>query len=306
MAFPLSCADAAFTTSNSMGKIPALCAPDGTFLTSYTACVACCEEQTHDGNGSGKWGESPGTSWGPPPGFDPKANMSAPPYLLPALGQYLGYCNVSDVLVTYTVTPTASTAGDTATSVAPSVVTTDVTLPHDFTAAPQTAPSPSSSPSPTLTPVAVSSTGEDRSWIAGPIVGATLGTALVVLSIVFILYRRRKKMGRATDTQGPGTGPEDLAQENQHSSLGKNELEAQKIEKAQLHSDSIAPHELEGGRTAPREELDVEGTYAELPAHGHDYDTSNMAAHGQNRSPQELGGGERDRLGVIGNRSELA
>ncbi|KAK6860184.1 hypothetical protein PG990_012516 [Apiospora arundinis] len=316
---------AAYVTSNNTGKVPALCTPDGPFLTEYTGCVACCEEQSHNGNGNGGggWGGGPPpwVSWGHPPGNNPTANASLPPYLNPSFGQYLGYCNVSDVLVTYTVTATTSAAGGggAAMSIAQSVFTTDVKLPSDFTAALQTsptatvatAPSPSGGvPNPTSTPLnAVSSASEDRSWIAGPIVGAVLGTALVILSIAFVLYRRKKKR-RATDAEGlenggPDTGPEVQNHEYQQSSQWKNELEAQQIEKAQLHSDSMVPratpHELEGEGGASPEEPDVERTYAELPGHG---DANTLATH-RDRLPHELAGGDKERLGVIGNRSEL-
>ncbi|KAK7984930.1 hypothetical protein PG996_005835 [Apiospora saccharicola] len=124
-------------SAETMGKVPALCAPDGQFLTNYTGCVACGEEQIHGGtsdSGSGWGGFSP---WGPPSTGAAAVNTTSPAYPNPVFGQYLGYCNVSDVHVVYTVTATsASTESGAATSsIAPTVVTTDIVLAHDFTTA---------------------------------------------------------------------------------------------------------------------------------------------------------------------------
>lgn len=311
-------------TAETMGKVPALCAPEGQFLTNYTGCVACGEEQTHNGNpdsGSGWSGWSP---WGPPSTGAAAVNTTSPAYLNPVFGQYLGYCNVSDVQVVYTVTATTtSTEGGAATSsIAPTVVTTDIVLAHDFTAASSQAgpaatvtaapgPGPSPPSSSTIAPGAEVS-GGDREWIAGPIVGAVLGTALVVLSIVFVMYYQRRKRRRMTDdTEGPGTpdtGPEVHAQEHRQSLERKHEMAAQQLEKAQLHSDSMSPratpHELEGeGNIFP--EPNTERTYAELPGHGNDQHQKEMTEDPHGRSPHELAGGDRERMGVIGNRSEL-
>ncbi|KAK8074778.1 hypothetical protein PG997_009441 [Apiospora hydei] len=312
-------------TSDDMGKVPALCVPNGPFLTNYTVCVTCGEENAHNGNGnSGGGGWGPWGSWGPPPSTNAAAdNTTSPGYLNPVFGPYLGYCNVSDVHVVYTITAT-STEGGATSSVTPTVVTTDITLAHDFTATAKTNPAdtvtPAPGPSPTSTPApgatGATNSGGDRAWIAGPIVGAILGTALVVLSVVFVMYyRRRKKRRTEDDAEGrnnntaPDTGPEVDTQENQQSSQWKHELAAQQLEKAQLHSDSIAPratpHELEGkGGASP--ERAVDRTYAELAGNYNDHGHTNTTANAHGWSPHELAAGDRERMGVIGNRSELA
>ncbi|KAK8016421.1 hypothetical protein PG993_014610 [Apiospora rasikravindrae] len=319
-------------TSDDMGKVPALCAPNGPFLTNYTACVTCGEENAHNGNsdsggggGGGGWG--PWGSWGPPSSTNAAAdNTTSPGYLNPVFGPYLGYCNVSDVQVVYTITAT-STEGGATSSIAATVVTTDITLAHDFTATSKTHPAdtatPAPGPSPTSSPASGTTgttnsggSGGDREWIAGPIVGAILGTALIALSIAFVMYYRRRKQRRAEDSaEGPNNdftpdnGPEVSTQENQQSSHWKHEMAAQQLEKAQLHSDSTTPratpHELEGeGGASPKPT--AEGAYAELAGQGSDHHNSGMTASSNSRSHHELAGGDHERMGVIGNRSELA
>ncbi|KAK7914744.1 hypothetical protein PG985_012447 [Apiospora marii] len=322
---PLYVIDVARMTAETMGKVPALCAPEGQFLTNYTGCVACGEEQLHNGSpdsGSGWSGWSP---WGPPStGGAAAVNTTSPAYLNPVFGQYLGYCNVSDVQVVYTVTAASSSSstegsGAATSSIAPTVVTTDIVLAHDFTAASSqagpaatvtAAPGPSPTSSTPAPGAAVS--GGDREWIAGPIVGAVLGTALIALSIVFIMYYRRRKKRRMTgDPEGPSTpdaGPEVQTQEYQQSLGQKHEMAAQQLEKTQLHSDSMtpraAPHELEGeGNISP--EPYTERTYAELPGHENYQRHAERMEDPHSRSPHELAGGDRERMGVIGNRSEL-
>ncbi|KAK8122417.1 hypothetical protein PG984_011087 [Apiospora sp. TS-2023a] len=309
-------------SAETMGKVPALCAPEGQFMSNYTGCVACGEEQMHGGtsdSGSGWGGFSP---WGPPSTGAAAVNTTSPAYLNPVFGQYLGYCNVSDVHVVYTVTAaSASTESGAATSsIAPTVVTTDIVMAHDFTAAssqagPAATVTAAPGPSPTSSTPASGAVGRggDREWIAGPIVGAVLGTALVALSVVFVMYyRRRKKRRTIGDAEGPSsteTGPEFPTQEHQQSLQRKHEMPGQQLEKVQLHSDSMppraTPHELEGeGNICP--EPTTERTYAELPGHKGDQRHAEMTGDPHGRSPHELAGGDRERMGAIGNRSELA
>ncbi|KAK8064833.1 hypothetical protein PG994_007471 [Apiospora phragmitis] len=194
-------------TSDSMGKVPALCAPSGPFLTNYTACVACGEEQSHNGNadgGGGGWGgRGIGDHRRPP---TTRRRRTIPRHRR-------------------TSTPSSASTSATATGATQQkarsrrpAFTTDIILAHEFTeAASPTGPAATVTATPGAADTTNSGGSGDRVWIAGPIVGAILGTALVILSVVFVMYYRRRRKRRAMgDAGGPSNSSPDTRPEVSH------------------------------------------------------------------------------------------
>ncbi|KAK8064832.1 hypothetical protein PG994_007470 [Apiospora phragmitis] len=151
--------DDAYTEAHRAGKVPALCAPNSTFLGDYQSCVSCSEESSH-------------------------ANTTATMYLKPEFAEFVEYCDIKDVFVTLTMSATVANREF------PVTMTTNINIPANFTVGVITQTAGLSDVPTTATPVPEGGGGnQSRAWIAAPVIGS-----LVILMTVMLLLRRRKKL----------------------------------------------------------------------------------------------------------------
>ncbi|KAB5578812.1 hypothetical protein GE09DRAFT_561682 [Coniochaeta sp. 2T2.1] len=186
--------DNAYTQAQSVGKTPSLCVPGSTYLASYNTCLNCLQE-----NGS--------------------SNTSA---IGPQFDDYIEYCATLDALVPVPITTTlfATVSDGVVVSVTVSYTSTKVSSGYlgavstttsggnstlasstSSTSTSQTSSASAASLSSTSSSSTLPETGpptqSNNSWIAGPIVGSLVVSALLAYLGYQIL--RRKGRGKNED-----------------------------------------------------------------------------------------------------------
>ncbi|KAH6880468.1 hypothetical protein B0T10DRAFT_581799 [Thelonectria olida] len=213
----------AYQIAKSKGKVPSLCEPSSTFQKAYNRCANCLKANADE-------------------------DSDLRNLVDPQLGQFINYCGLDRATRTGIFTGTDG-AVQTLIYLVPAANTASTTTVGDSTSSrpgtfsrPPTSTTRTSTSSPTTTtafPIASSASGEaNKAWIAGPVIGVIVGL-LLTIAMAFLLGRRRRKLGHASE-------------------------EGWMFAKAELHADSVPPKkpeeidgqmicELPGSMPAPAE-----------------------------------------------------
>ncbi|CAG8983388.1 hypothetical protein HYALB_00000555 [Hymenoscyphus albidus] len=243
---PAICSEQCNTTllnAQAIGQVPALCATtESSFLTDYGICKACAENNSSEQ-------DSPSGL----PSKTPKDND------LPQFKPFLDYCATQIPQATQIPIPTIFTTGPIppgataqATSLKNFETATETTTGTPFATILPTSPSPIgtlqatfkvplplSSHHPLSPPPPTSPTRETHAWIIGAVAGTAVG-ALILLSFLFQIQRRQRKLARAR-ARGRRAMDEDPG------SLGRNEKGGVYMmpagKKPQLDGEKLVRHE---------------------------------------------------------------